>query len=184
VARPDINRAELVEGIVWVGARVRAREHGEPHAWVLGWLSWYVAKHPSLTSGSQPTVILDHCNEVQPDALVWWPKPGGPRVNEDGFIEGPPQLIVEIAASSASYDLHDKKAAYRRNRVREYVVWRVLDRSIDWFELRNGAYVLREPGEDGFVESVQFPGLRLHVPTMLAGNAAGVLAALGPIAPV
>ena len=62
--------------------------------------------------------------------------------------------------------------------VREYVVWRVIDRAIDWFELRDGAYVLREPDEAGIIESVQFPGLRLSVPSMLTGNASGVLAAL------
>jgi Uma2 family endonuclease len=180
LARPDINRAELVDGIVWVGGRVRAREHGEPHAWMVGWIGSYRVNHPDLKSGSQPTVILDDRNEVQPDTLLWWPKPGGPRVNEDQSIEGPPQLIVEVAASSASYDLHQKKEAYRRNKVREYVVWRFLDRSIDWFQIRDGVYVLREPGADGIIESSQFPGLRLHVPSMLAGDAAGVLAALGP----
>ena len=180
-ARPDINRAELVEGIVWVGGRVRAREHGEPHAHVLGWLGWYLAQHPGLRGASAPTVILDERNEVQPDAVVWWEKPGGPRTNEDGFLEGPPQLIAEVAASSASRDLYEKKEAYRRNGVGEYVVWRVLDKAIDWFELRDGVYVLRVPGADGIIESTRFPGLRLHVPSMLAGDAAGVLAALGPI---
>jgi Uma2 family endonuclease len=37
----------------------------------------------------------------------------------DGYIEGAPELIAEIAAGSASYDLHDKLNAYRRNKVRE-----------------------------------------------------------------
>lgn len=32
------------------------------------------------------------------------------------------ELIVEIAASSAAYDLYDKKRAYRRNGVKEYLV--------------------------------------------------------------
>ncbi len=62
----------------------------------------------------------------------------------------------------------------------EYVVWRVLDGAIDWFEPRDGTYVAREPDEHGIVESTRFPGLRLHVPGLLAGDAAGVLAALGP----
>ena len=90
---------------------------------------------------------------------------------------------MEVTASSAWYDLYEKKEAYRRNKVREYVVWRFLDRSIDWFELRDGDYVLREPDAVGIVESVQFPGLRLHVPNMLAGDAAGVLATLAPPLP-
>jgi hypothetical protein len=82
---------------------------------------------------------------------------------------------VEIAASSVSYDLHVKKEAYRRSGVREYIVWRVQDEAIDWFRLQHGEYVLIEPDADGIVESAQFPGLRLHVQSMLDGNLAAVL---------
>ena len=82
------------------------------------------------------------------------------------------------AASSASYDLHDKRRAYQRNGVREYVVWRVLDGAIDWFRLENGEYVRVDPDPDGIIESREFPGLRLNVPRMLAADLAAVLAAL------
>jgi len=122
------------------------------------------------------TVILDDDNEVQPDAILWREEPGGPRATEDGYLEGAPQLVVEIPASSASYDLHDKMRAYRRNRVREYVVWRVLDEAIDWFQLVDGEYQRVEPDERGIIESNVSPGLRLHVGKMLAGDLAGVLA--------
>lgn len=43
------------------------------------------------------------------------------RISEDDFIEGAPELIEDIAASSASYDLHDKLQAYRCNGVCEYM---------------------------------------------------------------
>ena len=62
--------------------------------------------------------------------------------------------------------------------MREYVVWRVLDEAIDWLRLQDGEYVRVEPGADGMVESEQFPGLRLHIPSMLAGDLATVLARL------
>ena len=88
--------------------------------------------------------------------------------------------MVEVAASSASYDLHEKREAYRRNGVREYIVWRVLDRAITWFDLRDGAYVERVLDAHGVIESTQFAGLRLHVPGLLNGDAAGALAALDP----
>jgi Uma2 family endonuclease len=115
---------------------------------------------------------------MQPDACLWREEPGGPRLSEDDYIEGAPQLVVEVAASSASYDLHDKLRAYRRNGVREYVVWRVLDRAIDWFRLRAGEYARVEPDARGVIESEVFVGLRLNVAKMLAGDAAGVLAEL------
>lgn len=178
-ARPGI-WAELVEGVVYVASPLRAAHHGVPHAHVMGWLGAYAARHPELTLVDNATVILDEHNEVQPDACLWREAPGGAHLTKEDYIEGPPQLVVEIAASSASYDLHDKLQAYRRNGVREYVVWRVMDGMIDWFRLREGEYVWVEPDPDGVVESASFPGLRLNVPRMLAGDLARVLAELDP----
>jgi len=177
-ARPDIKRAELVEGVVYVGSPV-SRAHGGPHGQVVVWLGTYASRRPGLEVLDNTTVILDDDNEVQPDAILWREEPGGPRVTEDGYLEGPPQFVVEIAVSSASYDLHDKMRAYRRNRVREYVVWRVLDEAIDWFQLVDGEYQRVVPDERGIIESNVFPELRLHVGKMLAGDLAGVLAELG-----
>lgn len=86
-----------------------------------------------------------------------------------------------MAASSASYDLHDKLEDYRRAGVPEYVVWRTIDRAIDWFDLIDGRYVRREPDEHGIIESRTFPGLRLNLAAMVAEDRAGVLAALTPL---
>ncbi|HAG80869.1 MAG TPA: hypothetical protein DCL61_06780, partial [Cyanobacteria bacterium UBA12227] len=54
------------------------------------------------------TVRLDADNEPQPDALLRIePEVGGnSSISEDDYIEGAPELIVEVAASSASYDLN------------------------------------------------------------------------------
>jgi Uma2 family endonuclease len=177
-ARPDIKKAELVEGVVYVASPVRGDYHGEPHALVIFWLGYYVMLTPGLRFMDNTTMRLDSRVEVQPDACLWRPEEGGPHLTDDGYIEGPPQLIVEVAASSVSYDLHEKKEAYRRNGVQEYVVWRVLDEAIDWFRLTDGVYVQIQPDASGLVESEQFPGLRLHVPSMLAGDLASVTAHL------
>jgi hypothetical protein len=71
----------------------------------------------------------------------------------EGMLEGPPGLIAEIAASSVSYDLHDKFGACRRNGVQEYLIWRVSDRSIDWFELVGGDYRPMRTAADGVFRS-------------------------------
>ena len=178
LARPDIKKAELVEGVVYVASPVRADVHGRPNARVVGWLMAYEARTPDVSVADNATVRLDPDNEVQPDAALWRDVPGGARLTPDGYIEGAPQLVVEVAASSASYDLHDKLRAYRRNGVFEYVVWRVLDRAISWFRLREGEYVSVEPDADGVIESEAFSGLRLNVPKLLSGDIAGVLAEL------
>jgi Uma2 family endonuclease len=177
-ARPDIKRAELIDGVVYVPSPLRGDYHGKPHGFVMLWLGTYALGVSEAECMDSTTLLLDGTVEVQPDAMLWRPVAGGPYMNERGFVVGPPQLIVEVSASSASYDLHEKKEAYRRNGVGEYVVWRVLGHAIDWFRLQDGQYVLAEPDADGIVESEQFPGLRLHVPSLLAGDMAAVLAAL------
>ena len=181
--RPDIQKAELVEGVVYVASPVRVEYHAEPHALVVFWLQAYAATTSGLRVGDNGTLFLDGHNEYQPDAYIRRVEAGGARLTEDGYLEGAPELVVEVAASSASYDLHEKKEAYRRNGAPEYIVWRVLDRALDWFELRGGDYVRRQPGAGGVIESSQFAGLRLHVPSLLAGDAAGVLAAVRPSEP-
>jgi Uma2 family endonuclease len=130
--------------------------------------------------GDNDTVRLDVDNEPQPDALLRIePAAGGrSRVGEDDYIEGPPELIVEVAASSASYDLHDKLNAYRRNEVQEYAVWRVYDQKVDWWELREGEYIPLAPDQTGTIRSRVFPGLCLDIPALLKGDLVGVLAAL------
>jgi Uma2 family endonuclease len=159
--RPDIKKAELVNGVVYVGGRVRV-DHAEAHAKMVGWLGVYSAKHTECHVGDSGTVRLAPDSEVQPDACVCRWEAGGPRIDDEDFVDGAPQLIVEVAASSASYDLHDKKEAYRRAGVHEYVVWRVMDGAIDWLRLRDGEYVLVAPDARGVIESEAFPGLRLN----------------------
>jgi Uma2 family endonuclease len=177
-ARPDIRRAELVEGVVYVAPPVRFQAHGEPHGVVVFWLNCYRALHPELRVGDNATVLIDGDNEVQPDALLWRVEEGAAALNDAGYIEGAPQLVVEVAASSASYDLHEKMRAYRRNGVLEYIVWRVLDERLDWFRLEEGEYVAAQPDAAGFIESTVFAGLRLRVDALLAGDLAAVRAAL------
>jgi Uma2 family endonuclease len=179
--RPDIKKAELVQGVVYVASPLRFTVHGEPQSLMNMWLRVYAAKTPGVRVGEDATVFLDDDSEVQPDVLLVWdpPRGGGARVTDDGYIEGPPHLVVEIAASSVSYDLHDKLDAYRRAGIPEYIVWRVLDGQIDWFQLSGGVYRRREPDAGGVIESQVFPGLRLAVERMLAGDAAAVLAAIG-----
>jgi len=139
LASPASTRAELVEGVVYVSSPVSPR-HSEPHGRVVVWLGTYQIGHPGVQLHVDVTVVLDDANEVQPDACLLREEPGGPRLNAEGNYQGAPQLVVEVAVSSASYDLHDKKEAYRRNGVREYVVWRVEDEAIDWFRLHGGLF--------------------------------------------
>jgi len=178
-ATPEVKKAELVEGRVHMASPVRV-SHGEPHGQLMMWLGLYAVATPQARFGDNISVRLDLDNEVQPDGLLRLePAAGGrSRVAKDDYLEGPPELVVEIAASSASYDLHDKFAVYRRSEVQEYLVWQVYDRRIIWWELREGTYVALEADERGWLRSRVFPGLWLDVPALLQGQLAAVLAAL------
>ncbi len=177
-AMPNLKKAELIEGIVYMASPLRVQGHGEPHSDIMTWLGTYKASTPGLMSADNATVRLDADNEPQPDALLRIKIGGQSTISEDDYVEGAPELIVEIAASTASYDLHQKLNVYRRNQVQEYLVWRVYDNELDWFKLEESKYIQLEPNKDGVVCSQVFPGLWLDKTALLAGDLAQVLAVL------
>jgi Uma2 family endonuclease len=170
-AMSDVRKAELIEGVVHMPSPVIFTQHGQQHFGSIGWLSYYKALTPGTRGGDNSTLKLDLKNEPQPDAfLIILPGCGGQvEFDDKGYIVGGPELINEISASSASYDLHSKLEAYRRNRVKEYVVWRVLDREIDWFVLEGDQFA-RLPCDAGIYRSRVFPGLWLDVQALLDGD--------------
>ena len=173
----NIKKAELIEGLVYVASPLRFTPHAEPHGRIIGWLIAYQAMMTGLKVGIEPTVRLDADNEPQPDAVLFR-LGGNAQVDEDGYITGSPELIVEIAASTVSYDLHAKKRSYERNGVKEYIVWRTLDQAIDWFILENDKYVELAPDDAGIMHSREFEGLRLNVTAILSGDMSVVLKTL------
>jgi Uma2 family endonuclease len=133
---------------------------------------------PGVDLGVETTVFLDGDNEPQPDALLRIENGGNSRITEDDYIQGAPELIVEIAASTASKDLHDKKKAYRRNGVQEYIVWQINKQRLHWFRLEKGKYISLKPDENGAIRSQVFPGLWLAVPALLSGDLPAVVEVL------
>ena len=172
---PDLHRVELIEGVVYMPSPIRFKGHGREQALMLHWLLRYTESHDGLEAVGPVTVLLDDENEPEPDAMLF-------RVTEDRFdddyVNGAPELIVEIAGSSRARDLHQKKRAYEGAGVREYIVWRTQEKALDWFVLRDGKYVAQVADEAGMIESAEFPGLRLDLGAMLALDRAQVLAAL------
>lgn len=173
---PQVKKAELIEGIVYMGSPVSVR-HSKPDALIQGWLVAYASHHPETEVHTNATVILDTENTVQPDALLrLLPEHGGrTRVNEEGYLMGPPELVVEVAGSSSSIDLRDKRRAYCRNGVREYLVWLVSEAHVLWFSLEGDDYRPLAPDADGRLHSQVFHGLRLPVAALLAGETAKLI---------
>jgi Uma2 family endonuclease len=176
-AMPELKKAELIEGVVYVPSPVTFKHHGGPHFDLIGWLVIYRNHTPGVEGGDNSTLRMDLDNEPQPDVFLRIkPSHGGQSsTDEDGYVEGAPELVGEIAASSASYDLHEKLRAYRRNGVREYIVWRVLDEEIDWFVLRDERYEKLAIAADGITRSELYPGLWLDSAALIHGNTSKVL---------
>jgi Uma2 family endonuclease len=170
-AMSDVKNAELIEGVVHMPSPVKYKKHSKPHFHFIGWLAMYVASTAGTDGGDNGTLRLDLKNEPQPDGFVIiLPEFGGQvKLDEEDYIVGAPEFIGEVSASSASYDLHTKLEAYRRNGVKEYVVWRVLERAIDWFVLEGGEFVPL-PSENGIYRSRVFPGLWLDAPALIDGQ--------------
>lgn len=179
-AMPRLKKAELIEGIVHTPAAVRLRNHGRPHSHLLTWLGHYEAATPHLLIADNASVRLDLDNEPQPDALLLIdPACGGQAtISEDDYVESAPELVAEVASSSVSIDMHAKFRVYRRNGVREYLVWRVRDRELDWFVLHDGEYQPMTPDAEGILKSSVFPGLWLDATALLDDKLAHVLAIL------
>ena len=140
----------------------------------------YKAHTPGVQVSDNSTVRLDLDNEIQPDAVLLTAseRGGQTHLSEDGYIEGAPELVVEVTSSSVSYDLHAKLHVYRRNGVQEYIVWRVLDEAVDWFVLREGQYERLQPSADGLLRSEVFAGLWLDAAALVREELPAVFSAV------
>jgi Uma2 family endonuclease len=173
-AEPNIKLAELIRGIVYMHSPVRV-DHGDMDGDVGGWLNAYKADTVGTASGHNTTSFMLE-DSPQPDLnLRLLPEFGGGPWVEDGYLHGTPELLAEVAASSASYDLFQKYDLYQSAGVPEYLVIVVFEREIRWHILANGRYELLRADADGLWRSRIFPGLWLEEQALLAGNQRQVL---------
>jgi Uma2 family endonuclease len=175
-AMPDVKKAELIEGTVYMSSPVSA-VHGDPDFLMQTWLGYYAGRTPGTRGSSNVTVRLGPSDVPQPDvSLRILPEYGGQaRLDPKKYILGPPELIVEVAATSASIDLHGKRRAYGRAGVREYLVWRPLESQFDWFVLHGNEYRSNTLTSPGVMRSPHFPGLALAVDALPDHDLAKVL---------
>jgi Uma2 family endonuclease len=175
-AHPEIKKAELIDGLVYLQTTVGPR-HAETHSRLMTLLGSYHARHPELQLLDNATVQLGK-DEVQPDALLRL-RAGGLSAQTDRCITGPPELVVEVSATSFSYETHLKRALYQHAGVPEYLVLQIYERNAEWWRLDAGHYVPIAADSNGIIESRIFPGLKLDVDGFWDGDMAAVLSALG-----
>ena len=176
-AMPEIKKAELINGIVYMGSPVRHDQHGKPDSLLQGWLCTYAIATPGVESGTNSTTRLGPDDVPQPDGLLRiLPEAGGQsRVDTKGYLQGAPELVAEVAASSASLDAREKLVSYRRAGAREYLLWRTEDEALNWWVLEEDEYRPLEPSPDGVLRSRIFAGLWLDSVALLAGDGPKVM---------
>ena len=179
-AMPGLKKAELIDGVVYVPSPTHWNLHAVPHQAMSTWLGNFRAHTPGTQAGDNGTVKLDMKNIPQPDlALIILPANGGQvEIDEDHYIVGAPELVCEISASTKSIDLNSKFRLYLRNRVREYIVWRVDEDAIDWFIERQGRFERMTPDPAGILQSEVFPGLWLDPQALIKLDLARVFRVL------
>ena len=174
---PELKRADLIDGIVHFDPYMPLSRHGEGVGSLVCWLGAYRAYTPGLEGGLNPTLRLrigvhqpqtDACLRIRPD----W---GGRSATKDGFTVGGVELAGEVAANRNSIELREKLVAYEQNGVLEYIVWRMEDKEIDWFQLKRGKYQRLAKTKDGVYKSKVFPGLWLDPQALIAGDLIRVL---------
>lgn len=179
-AMPEVKKAELINGIVYMGSPVRMDQHGEPDGLIQTWLGTYSLATPGVKHATNSTARLGPDDVPQPDGLLCIAAElgGQARVDANGYLIGAPELVAEVAASSVSLDAREKLASYRRAGVRECIVWRTEDEAVDWWTLEEDEYRPLRPDAAGTLRSGVFPGLWLDVRALLAGDGSSVMAKL------
>jgi Uma2 family endonuclease len=172
-------KAELIDGVVYMVPPVGV-EHGKPHAQLVAWLATYAAHTPGVETADNATLRLDEAGRPQPDATLWIvPEAGGRvRYDPDGILRGTVELALEVAASSVAYDLHQKKTAYARQGLPEYLVYVVHSKEFHWLLNEEGAYVPNPADARGVIRSRVFPGLWLDLAAFIRRDMVSVLETL------
>ena len=94
-SRPDLKKAELIEGVVYLPSPVRSASHAEPHAAILGWLVtyWRVIEHQIdwfvLSDGEYRPMTKNPAGTLESSVFP-------------GLRSGPDQRVESIFLTSAS----------------------------------------------------------------------------------
>jgi Uma2 family endonuclease len=178
-AMPEDCHAELIGGIVYMPSPQKV-PHSKAHQLVSPWLGEYAGSTPGTDVLLNNTQILGPDSEPEPDACLFIaPEYGGHvYVDQDEYLHGAPELIVEVSSATESIDLHRKKDDYEKAGVREYVVLALRMRRVFWFVRQRAKYKEVARPADGIFRSRQFPGLWLDADAVLRNHRQRVLAAL------
>jgi Uma2 family endonuclease len=176
-AYPEDTKFELIGGIVYRASPLR-RRHGRNHVVLSYLLEHYASETLGLELLDNATTILGEESEPQPDLTrrILSEFGGQSRETKQDYVEGPPELLAEVAHSSRAIDLHRKRDDYELAGVQEYIVLSVEEPKLLWFDFTAKDSI--KPDRSGIARSRAFPGLWINVPALLAGQRKALIATL------
>jgi Uma2 family endonuclease len=175
-AMPELKRAELIRGVVYMPSPV-STEHGDTEFIVSTWLGTYVGLTPGCRGSNNATWLMGEGEAPQPDTSVRiLPEYGGQSHARGRYAAGAPEFLAEVCISSTAYDLHQKLEVYEEAGVQEYLAVLMREREVRWHRLVSGRFEVVPAPADGIYRSAVLPGLWLDAAALLAGDLARVLA--------
>ena len=108
-------------------------------------------------------VRFDEGNIYQPD-ILYIEESRKDEIVKD-FVEGAPDLIIEILSpSNAYYDLRQKKEVYEKYGVKEYIIIDPIAQNADLYLLKEGAYYLHQrSAKDEHLNSTLLKGFSINL---------------------
>ena len=176
-------RVEYVNGVVRMMPPPNFAGHTHPIRVMQGLLSAYTRQTPGVIDYTESGVTLpveETSADVSPDlCLVVQPGRGGQMsVDDAGYFVGPPELVVEVANSSLSYDLGEKRDLYEAAGVQEYLVHATRERRLLMMRRDGDRFRTVMPDADGVLASRIFPGLVFDTAAIIADDIAAAEATL------
>jgi Uma2 family endonuclease len=175
---PEVKKAELINGVVYMASPVAYVRHANPHLWLGNFLGQYGLATPGILAGDNGTVMLGDADQPQPDLFLGNPVEGRCRLNDRGYVIGAPELVAEVSASFVTRDSGPRFEMYRSFGVQEYLIWVVDEERFDWYRLRNEVYEILPRDDAGIIRSEVFPGLWLDTRAMLESDWGNMVATL------
>jgi Uma2 family endonuclease len=164
---PEDVKFELIGGTVYMTSPLR-RAHGLYHPVLSGVLWLYYSATPGVEVLDNATTILGEESEPQPDLelRILSQYGGQSRETDDDYVEGPPELMAEIAYTTRAIDMHQKRDDYQHAGVLEYIVLCVEEQELYWWHFPSGRMI--KASRQGISRSRVFPGLWIDGRALLA----------------
>jgi hypothetical protein len=159
-ATPAKGKAERINRKVYIMSPLRAVHNGNPPLLHAQWIAHYAIHDSTLIGSDNATIHLNTDNDPQ-FGLCLLRVNGQARFDDEGYIIRASEMIVEIAGSSASYDLCENRDVYDAVGVSDCLVFETIEGRMACWRLKNGQFAEIQP-ENGIYKSVLFLGLWLY----------------------